>query len=92
MLNLINDIQLVGDADTKLKNLGQIREILTVRSPNLLGSLGPYVFELMLDPSVRIRKFLLQFSGEALSKDKSLVANVVNLYNYYMSDSSEVNS
>lgn len=73
-LSLMNDVQLASDADTKVAKLGQIKEIVLKRSPQLLKTLSQDIFEFMLEPSVKIRKFLIQFAGEAFQQEKSLVS------------------
>lgn len=73
-IDLLNAIQLAGDATSvKLSKLEQLREILLKRSPQLLTKIAPDVFAFMLEPSAKIRKFLLQFSGEVFQQDKTFV-------------------
>jgi len=74
-LSLINDAKMAGDADSKIQKLEQIKEILFKRSPQLLPSYGPYVYDFISESSVKVRKFLLQFAVEAFIQDKSMVIN-----------------
>ena len=88
-LDLIDEAKVATDAETKVQKLGQIKEIIMNRNPNLLRVYAPEVMDFMSQQTVKIRKFLIQFASEAFSKDKTMVAQIVVLFNYYMSDSSE---
>ena len=79
-LSLLNTAQLAGDADKKIIELEQVKEILFNRAPNLLVKFAPDVFDFMIEQSVKIRKFLIQFSGDALLKEKLLVSYFYTLY------------
>jgi hypothetical protein len=79
-LSLINTAQLAGDADKKIIELEQVKEILFNRAPDLLVKFAPDVFDFMIEQSVKIRKFLIRFSGDALLKEKFLVSYFHTLY------------
>ena len=75
--SLLNEIQLTTETQAKLSKFDQLHEILLIRSPQLLASFVPDILQFMLEPSVKIRKFLIQFSSEAFMKDKSLVSYIL---------------
>jgi hypothetical protein len=71
--DLMCEVQLSVDADLKLTKLEQIKEILLKRSPQLLKTVALDVFDFMLERSVKVRKFMIQFAGEAFIQERTLV-------------------
>ena len=85
-------IEMLNDAKTskeKLHVLIQIKEIVLFREPALIVEIVPEVLEFMLERTASMRKFLVDFSGEALAKSLFVLPSVLNMYNYLVTDSNE---
>ena len=85
-------IEMLNDAKTskeKLHVLIQIKEIVLFREPTLINEIVPEVLEFMLERTASMRKFLVEFSGEALAKSIVILPSVLNMYNYLVTDTNE---
>lgn len=87
--DLINDAKLVSQSDKKLYKLEQVKEIIFHRDSSLLTQLIPDIFELMLDRSVAVRRFLVRLAGDALQTSKEVVPDVVALLSFLSADGSD---
>jgi hypothetical protein len=87
--DLINDAKLVSQSDKKLYKLEQVKEIIFHRDTSLIPHLLPGIFELMLDRSVAVRRFLVRLAGESLQITSDVVADVLALLSFLIVDGSE---
>ena len=87
--DLINKAKLASDSKQKLYNLEQVKEIVFHRDKTLLQSLIPEIFELMLERSVAVRRFLVKVAGVALKEDIALTPNVLSLFSFLVVDGND---
>lgn len=87
--DLINKAKLVQNSQQKLFNLEQVKEIIFYRDKTLISQVIPELFELMLERSVAIRKFLVKVAGDALRHSISLTAFVLPLFSFLIVDGND---
>ena len=86
--DLINEAKF-SDADGKVSKLEQVREILLNRSPRLLTTVAPYIFEMMLETSTKVKKFLIHFAREAMYREKATIVHFIELCHFYIGENNE---
>ena len=87
--DLINKAKLASDSKQKLYSMEQVKEIVFHRDKTLLSSLIPEIFELMLERSIAVRRFLVKIAGDALKEDISLTPNVLSLFSFLVVDGND---
>jgi hypothetical protein len=87
--DLINKAKLVQNSQQKLFNLEQVKEIIFYRDKTLIPQVIPELFELMLERSVAIRKFLVKVAGDALRHSISLTSSVLPLFSFLIVDGND---
>lgn len=88
-VELINDAKMSKDAKTKLYYLEQVKEIVLFRDTSILVGLIPDIMDFMIETSSQIRKFLVQFCGEAIKKTILISPYVLSLLNFYCTDNND---
>ena len=87
--DLINKAKLAVNSQQKLFNLEQVKEIIFYRDTSLISFVIPELFDLMLERSISIRKFLVKIAGEALHFSISLVIHVLPLFSFLIVDGND---
>jgi hypothetical protein len=87
--DLINKAKLAQNSQQKLFNLEQVKEIIFYRDKTLITDVIPELFELMLERSVAIRKFLVKVAGDALRHSLSLTPHVLPLFSFLIVDGND---
>jgi hypothetical protein len=87
--DLINKAKLAQNSQQKLFNLEQVKEIIFYRDKTLIADVIPELFELMLERSVAIRKFLVKVAGDALRHSISLTPHVLPLFSFLIVDGND---
>ena len=89
-IDLINDAKGSKDAKSKLYMLEQVKEIVMFRDKSVLKDIISTMLDFMVEKSVPIRKFLVQFAGDVMSVDRQLVFPLfVNLVHFVSSDAND---
>lgn len=87
--DLINKAKLAGNSEQKLYNMEQVKEIIFHRDTNLMKPLIPELFELMLERSVAVRRFLVKIAGDALRHDVTLTPHILSLFSFLIVDGND---
>jgi hypothetical protein len=87
--DLINEAKLAPQSDKKLYKLEQVKEIIFHRDPSLLPLVIPEIFELMLDRSVAVRRFLVRLAGDALQVTQEIVPDALTLFSFLLVEGNE---
>ena len=87
--DLINEAKLLPQSDKKLYKLEQVKEIIFHRDTTLLPLVIPEIFELMLDRSVAVRKFLVRLAGDALQVSQDITPEVLSLFSFLIVDGND---
>lgn len=86
-VDLINEAKSGGDAKKKLYMLEQVKEIVFHRDKTLLMDIIPSILDFMVERSVPIKKYLINFVDEAMTQDAQLAfPYFLNLFNFLVSD------
>lgn len=89
-IDLINDVKNTKDAQSRLYLLEQVREIVIHRDKSVLAVVVKDLFDMTIDKSVQIRKFLIKFGDEVMKENAQLVfSHLLTLLNFCMFDSNE---
>lgn len=88
-VELINDAKTSKDVKSKLYYLEQVKEIVLFRDTSILIGLIPDIMDFMVETSSQIKKFLIQFCGEALKKTVLISPYVLSLLNFYCTDNND---
>ena len=87
--DLINEVKLATQSEKKLYKLEQIKEIIFHRDVTLLPQIIPELFELMLDRSVAVRRFLVRLAGDALQISDVVTPAVLSLFSFLIVEAND---
>jgi hypothetical protein len=87
--DLLNQAKLSSSAQDKLFNLEQIKEIILHRDQSLFPSFLEDITDFMIDKAVSVRKFLVAFGGEVISKFPQHIPAILKLFSFLVADESD---
>lgn len=85
----IDCINEAKQAKDKVYHLEQAKEIVLHRDTALLPEFFSSIMDFMVERTSTLRRFLIKFAGEAWVVDSSVLASVLSLFNYLMTDTNE---
>jgi len=87
---LINDAKTSSEAEETVFKLDQLKEVVLHREVALLPEVFPAAVELMTRPSVKIKKFLVKFAAESISRSAAVITDFISLYSFFVEESHDV--
>jgi hypothetical protein len=88
-VDLINDAKSAKDAKQKIYLLEQVKEIVLHRDKSLLTELLSSIMDFMVEKSVALKKFLLQFCNDIINISSDHIPVVLSLYSFIVNENTE---
>ena len=87
--DILNDCKTSDDVSQKLYLLEQLKEITLNKSPELLPQLAPGIFNIAIEKATQVRRFLISYSGLAISKNTVVISSIIPMFFHLRHDGND---